>query len=83
MTPNFETIEEYSIASKVSDATVSIRLRRQLNYHPSRFTSGPYWLDLLVGSVHRPYYCVDHHFAQEAATRFLLEHVKGIMPVKH
>lgn len=83
MTPKFETIEEYSVASEVSDATVSIRLRRQLNYQLSRFTSGPYWLDLRVGGVHRSYYCVDQRAAKETATRFLLEHVKGIAPSVH
>lgn len=83
MMPKFETLEDISVASEISDATISVRLRRQINYHPSRFSSGPYWLDLLVGSVHKPHYCVDQQFAQEAATRFLLEHVKGIMPVRH
>lgn len=83
MTPVFETLEEISIASEISDAVVAVRLRRQLNYQPSRFTSGPYWLDLRVGSVHKPYYCLEQRTAKEMATRFLLEHVKGIAPSVH
>lgn len=83
MTPVFETLEDISVPSEIDDTTVAVRLRRQLNYQPSRFTSGPYWVDLRVGSVHKPYYCVDRQFAKEAATRFLLEHVKGIAPSRH
>ena len=83
MIPKFEILEDISVASEISDATIAVRLRRQLNYEPSRFTSGPYWLDLRVGSVHKPYYCVDQPFAREAAARFLLEYVKGIAPSVH
>ncbi len=83
MKPIFETLEDISVASEIIDATVAVRVRRQLNYQPSRFTSGPYWVDLRIGSVHKPYYCVDQQFAKEAATRFLLEHVKGIAPSVH
>lgn len=57
MTPIFETLEDISVASEIGDTTVAVRLRRQLNYRPSRFTSGPYWLDLHVGSVHTPLLC--------------------------
>jgi len=83
MKPTFETLEDISVASEISDATIVVRLRRQLDYQPSRFTSGPYWLDLRVGGVHKPYYCVDQRTAKEAAIRFLLEHVKGIAPSVH
>jgi hypothetical protein len=83
MKPTFETLEDVSVVSEISDATIAVRLRRQLNYEPSRFTSGPYWLDLRVGSVHKPYYCVGQQFAREAAARFLLEYVKGIVPSVH
>lgn len=83
MTPIFETLEDISVASEIGDTTVTVRLRRQLNYQPSRFTSGPYWLDLRVGSVHKPYYCVNQQVAKEAAMRFMLEHVTGIAPSVH
>lgn len=83
MLPKFETLEDISVASEISDAAITVRLRRQLNYQPSRFTSGPYWLDLRVGSVHTAYYCVDKQFAQETAARYLLMYVKGIAPSVH
>jgi len=74
----FETVEEFSVDSEVADATVKVRLRRQTNHNPTRYSRGPYWLDLQVGS-----YCVDEHFAREAASRFLLEHIGGIAPTRH
>lgn len=83
MTPVFETLEEISIASEISDAVVAVRLRRQLNYQPSRFTAGPYWVDLRVGSLCVSHYGVAQEFAREAAARFLLKHVKGISPNLH
>jgi hypothetical protein len=83
MLPEFETVEEFSVDSKVADATVKVRLRRQTNHKPTRYSRGPYWLDLQAGSVHVPHYCVDERFAREAASRFLLEHVGGIAPTRH
>lgn len=79
----FETLEEFSIASEVSDATVTVKLRRQLNHKPTRFSSGPCRLDLTVGSICRQHYGIDETRARETATRFLLEHVKGICPPLH
>lgn len=79
----FETVEEFSVDSEVADTTVKVRLRRQINHKPTRYSRGPYWLDLRVGSEHVPHYCVDERFAREAASRFLLEHVKGIAPTRH
>lgn len=81
--PKFEMLEDISVTSEISDATITARLRRQLDYKPSRFTSGPYWLDLRVGSVHVSHYGVAHDFAHEAAARFLLKHVNGISPRLH
>lgn len=83
MMPEFETLEEFAITSKVSGAIVKVRLRRQLNHKPTRFSPAPYFLDLQVGTVHFPYYGVDEQSAHEAATRFLLEHVNGIAPRLH
>lgn len=83
MLPEFETIEELSVDSEVSDATVKVRLRRQTNHKPIKYSRGPYWLDLQVGGVHVPHYGVDERFAREAACRFLLEHVKGIAPTRY
>jgi hypothetical protein len=83
MLPEFETVEEFSVDSEIADATVRVRLRRQINHQANRYSRGPYWLDLQVGGIHVPYYCVDERFAREAACRFLLQHVKGIAPTKH
>ncbi|MBM5643584.1 hypothetical protein [Burkholderia pseudomallei] len=83
MMSEFETLEEFSVASDVSDATVTVRLRRQLNHKPTRFSSGPCRLDLTVGSVRRQYYGIDELRARETVARFLLEHVKGIVPPLH
>lgn len=79
----FETLEDFAVQSEVRDCTVSIRLRRQANYIPTRFTSGPYCLDLGIGSVRRQHYGIDELRARETAARFLLEHVKGIAPPLH
>lgn len=83
MLPEFETVEEFSVDSEVADATVKVRLRRQTNHKATWCSRGPYWLDLQVGSVHVPHYCVDERFAREAALRFLLEHVEGVAPTRH
>jgi hypothetical protein len=83
MLPKFETVEEFSIDSEIAETTCKIRLRRQTNHQPTRYSPGPYWLDLRVGGVHIPHYCVEEQFAREAATRFLLEYVKGIVPTRH
>lgn len=83
MQPVFETIEEFAVDSEIADTTVKVRLRRQINHKPTRFSHGPYWLDLQVGSVHVPYYGVDERFAREAAARFLLQHTNGIAPPLH
>lgn len=83
--PVFETIEDFKIESEVyRDGTlVHVTLRRQLNYKPSRFSSGPYWLDLCCGRHHEPRYGLSEERAREAACRFLLEHVNGIAPTRH
>jgi len=73
----FEIIEEFE-----SDS-VWVRLRRQLDYKPSRYTSGPYWLDLRAGGVHRPHYCVSESIAREAAIRFLAEHEMHLAPTRN
>lgn len=83
MPPEFETVEEYSVESEVSEATVKVRLRRQTNHKLTRYSRGSYWLDLQVGSVHVPHYGVEERFAREAVSRFLLEHIKGIAPTRH
>lgn len=83
MMSEFEILEEFSIASEVSDATVSVRLRRLLNHKPTRFSPAPYCLDLTVGSVIHQHFGIDEQRAREAATRFLLKHVKGIAPTLH
>lgn len=79
----FETVEEFSVASEVSDATVTVKLRRMLNHKPTRFISAPYCLNLTVAGVARQYYGIDELRARETAARFLLEHVKGIAPPLH
>lgn len=78
-----ETLEEFSVASEVSDVTVTVKLRRMLNHKPTRFSPAPYCLDLAVGSVVQQHYGIDESRAHEAATRFLLKHVKGIAPPLH
>ncbi|BCF95694.1 hypothetical protein PPGU19_002630 [Paraburkholderia sp. PGU19] len=83
MTLEFETVEEFSVASEVSDATVTVKLRRMLNHKPSRFSPAPYCLDLAVGSICRHHYGIDELRARDTATRFLLMHVKGIAPLLH
>ncbi len=83
MQPQFETIEEFTATSEISDTTVKVRLRRQVNHEPTRFIRGPYWLDLHAGRVHVPHYGVDENFAREAAARFLLQYVQGIAPRLH
>ncbi|CAG9223734.1 conserved hypothetical protein [Paraburkholderia tropica] len=79
----FETLEEFSVASEISDATVKVRLRRQLNHKPTRFSPAPYCLDLAVGSVVYQHYGIDEQRAREAAMRFLLKHVNGVAPPLH
>lgn len=83
ITPVFEIIEDFEAESDIyTDGTkVRVRLRRQLNYTPSRFTRGPYWLDVHVGSHHEPFWNVDEATAREAACRFLLMHLRGIAPI--
>lgn len=83
MLNQFETIEEFSVHSEIADTTVRIRLRRKVHYKPTRFSRGPFWLDLHAGSVHVPYYGVDEQVAKEAAARFLLKHISGIAPSVH
>jgi hypothetical protein len=34
------------VNSEVGDMTVKVRLRRQTNHRPTRYSRGPYWLDL-------------------------------------
>ena len=83
MMPEFETLEEFSVASEVSDATVTVKLRRILNHKPTRFSPAPYCLDLTVGSICRQHYGIDELRAREAAARFLLTHIKGVAPSLH
>ncbi|MCA8137297.1 hypothetical protein [Burkholderia cepacia] len=79
----FETLEEFSVTSEISDATVKVRLRRLLNHKPTRLGPAPYCLDLAAGSVVHQHYGIDERSARETATRFLLKHVKGIAPPLH
>jgi len=79
----YETLEEFSVVSKVSDTVVKVRLRRQLNHQPTRFNAAPYCLDLQVGSICYQQDGIDEIHAREATVRFLLEHVNGIAPPKH
>ncbi len=83
MMPEFETLEEFSVASEVSEATVTVKLRRILNHKPTRFSPAPYCLDLTVGSICRQHYGIDELRAREAAARFLLTHIKGVAPSLH
>ncbi|CBJ36682.1 protein of unknown function [Ralstonia solanacearum CMR15] len=79
----FETLDEFSIASEVTDATVTVKLRRMLNHKSTQVSSAPYCLDLVVGSICRQHWGIDWQRAREMAARFLLEHVKGIAPPLH
>ncbi|MCR1768924.1 hypothetical protein [Burkholderia glumae] len=81
--PVFEIIEDFKVESKLykDGTTVRVLLRRQLNHRPSRFSLGPYWLDLRVGAHHMPHYCVPEATAREAACRFLLKHTEGVAPL--
>lgn len=79
----FETLEEFSVASEVTDATVSVKLRRLLNHKPTRFSPAPYCLDLAVGSICHQHYGIDEQSARETAARFLLKHANGIAPPLH
>jgi len=79
----FETLEEFAIDSNIRDTTVTVRLRRQLNHKPTRFSPAPYCVDLMVGSVSYQYYGLDESKAREATVRFLLEHVDGVAPLLH
>lgn len=80
--PVFEIIEDFEVESKLHmDGTkIHVRLRLQLNHKPSRFTRGPYWLDLTVGSIHQPFWNVSEEVAREAACRFLLKFAEGVAP---
>ncbi|MFL9864166.1 hypothetical protein PQR67_08300 [Paraburkholderia fungorum] len=80
--PAFETIEDFEVESEVygDGTTVRVLLRRQLNFRPSRFARGPFWLDLTVGSKHESYWNVPEETAREAACRFLLRHADGVAP---
>jgi hypothetical protein len=69
----FETLEEFSVASEVSDAAVKVRLRRLLNHEPTRFSPAPFCLDLAAGSICPQHYGIDEQRAHEAAARFLLK----------
>lgn len=81
--PEFETLEDFSVQSEVGDYLVKVRLRRRADYIPTRFTTGPYCLDLAAGHIQHQYYGMDEQRAREAASRFLLEHVNGIAPALH
>ncbi|PQV45828.1 hypothetical protein [Paraburkholderia sp. BL21I4N1] len=80
--PVFEIIEDFEVESKLyaDGTTVRVLLRRQLNHTPPRYASGPYRLDLTVGGQHTPHYGVSEATACEAACRFLLKHVEGVIP---
>jgi hypothetical protein len=79
----FETMEELSVFSKISNATVILRLRRLLNHEPSKFSPAPYCLDLTVGSIVHQHYGIDEQRAREIAIRFLLKHVDRVAPALH
>ncbi|WP_143750095.1 hypothetical protein [Caballeronia ptereochthonis] len=81
----FVVVENFEEESRLHDDRTMVRvlLRRHLNYQPSRFTSGPYWLDLHVAGRHYPYYGLSEQKAQELVCRFLLEHVTGVAPTRH
>lgn len=81
----FEVVENFEQESRLyEDGTmVRVLLRRCLNYAPSRFTSGPYRLDLHVAGRHYPYYGLSEHKARELVCRFFLEHVVGVAPTRH
>lgn len=81
----FEVVENFEQASRLHEdgTTVRVLLRRRLNYQPSKFTSGPYWLDLHVGGRHSPYYGLSESKARELACRFLLEYASGVAPTRH
>jgi hypothetical protein len=83
--PVFEIIEDFEADSRLySDGTkVRVLLRRQLNHKPSRYVLGSFWLDLSVGGHHVPHYQVSEATAREAACRFLLRHVEGVVPIFH
>lgn len=80
--PVFEVVEEFEVNSNVyaDGTTVRVLLRRQLNYVASRYTRGPFFLDLSVGGSHTPYYGMSEEAARECACRFLLKHVDSVMP---
>lgn len=79
----FETLEEFAVASEVSDVTVTVKLRRMLDHKQTPFSPAPYCLDMAVGSVVQQHYGIDKLRARETAVRFLLTHVKGIAPPLH
>lgn len=79
----FETLEEFSVASEDNATTVTVRLRRLLNHTPSRFCPEPYFLDLTIGSICHPYYGIEQQNAREIAARFLLKHLNAITPPLH
>ncbi|CAM2163169.1 conserved hypothetical protein [Burkholderia latens] len=68
----FETLEEFSVASEVSDATVTVKLRRMLNHKPTGFSAAPYGLGLAVGSVCHRHYGMVEKSAREKKVCMLL-----------
>lgn len=79
----FETLEEFSVASEITDTAVKVKLRRQLDHIPTQFSPAPYCLDLTVGSICRHHYGLDEKGALATAARFLLNHIKAIAPPLH
>lgn len=80
--PVFEVVEDFEVKSNVraDGTTVRVLLRRKLNYVASRYTRGPFYLDLRIGSSHTPYYGISEEAARECACRFLLKYVDGVVP---
>ncbi len=76
----FESLEEFSVASEARDATVAVKLHRQLNHKPTRYGPEPYRLDVAGGRIHLLHYGIAEKHAKETATRFSREHAKGIAP---
>lgn len=83
--PVFEVVEDFTVESEVcADTSIRVVLRRQLNYKPSRVSTGPFFLDLYLGrGGPRSYGGVSESIARETSCRFLLEHVNGIAPTRH
>jgi len=74
--PKFEEVESFAVMVEgTKEPTLAtVRLRKQLDYKPSRCARGPYCLDLRVGSHCESRYGLDADLAQAEITQFLLAH---------